>query len=317
MKLTPIFPFEPISTSSFPIGEQWTAQIKWDGVRILSYYDGTESRLFNRKQNERTLQYPELTNPKLYCKADSFILDGEVIALENGKPSFHQVMKRDSLKHLSRIQEAKQRIPIAYMVFDILYCNGSWVIDEPLSKRQSLLEQVLMPGDVVQTVPSYRTIPELFQTAQQHQLEGIVIKDLTSSYPLNGKDKRWQKRKIVQDLIAVVGGVTHRDGVVNALLLGLYDENRRLWYIGHAGTGKVKVSDWNTLTEIARHLKRDAMPFVNRPDRSRDATWIEPQLTVKIQFLEWTKYRTLRQPSIQAFVDTPPLECTWPAGNDV
>lgn len=311
MELTPIVPFEPVADPGIPEGGQWTSQIKWDGVRILAYYDGTGVRLFNRKKNERTLQYPELADPAAYCRAGSFILDGEMIALEEGKVSFHQVMKRDSLKDASRIRESVRTLPVSYMVFDILFCNGAWVNGETLRARQALLEQLVVPGDTVQLVPSYSDIPGLFRVAQQHQLEGIVIKDLNSSCPLNGKDNRWRKKKIYQDLIAVVGGVTHRDGIVNALLLGLYDQQGRLWYIGHAGAGKMKVRDWAALTEIVPRLQMPSMPFAGRPDRYRDATWLEPRLTVKIRFLEWTKYRTLRQPSIQAFVEASPQECTF------
>ncbi|QRG65581.1 hypothetical protein JNE38_18435 [Brevibacillus choshinensis] len=76
MDLTPVFPFEPISTDVFPEGTQWVAQVKWDGVRVLTYYDGQEVRLFNRKQNERTLHYPEIADISSYFHGVSVILDG-------------------------------------------------------------------------------------------------------------------------------------------------------------------------------------------------------------------------------------------------
>lgn len=67
---------------------------------------------------------------------------------------------------------------------------------------------------------------------------------MRKSYLIDGKDNRWQKLKITSDLNAVVGGVTLRQGVVNSLLLGLYDEKGMLYYIGHAGTGKLKKDEW-------------------------------------------------------------------------
>ncbi|MFE4713030.1 DNA ligase [Paenibacillus sp. NPDC056722] len=309
MKLKPVIPFEPILADQLPQGNQWIAQIKWDGVRMLSYYDGNSTELVNRRGNRRTLQYPELADAAAYCKANSVILDGEIIALNGGKPSFHEVMRRDSLRTEATIQAVKRQVPVMYMIFDILYCNGGWLLDQPLHKRQQLLAEILLPHPHVQSVPSYTNPAELFNAAQKGGLEGIVCKEMDSTYALNGKDKRWQKRKIIQDLVAVAGGVTFRDGLVNALLLGLYDDEGKLHYIGHAGAGKLTVQDWRELTRYAHESAAPTMPFAALPQRSKTAFWIMPQLCFKIHFLEWNTSGTLRQPVIQAQVDIPPQDC--------
>lgn len=311
MKLSPVVPFEPIRTEKIPIGEHWISQVKWDGVRMLLYYDGDRVKLVNRKLHDRTMQYPELTNVGGYCLANSIILDGEVIAFEQEKPSFHQVMKRDALRRQNRIDVVKHQIPIAYMIFDILYFNGDWVTGLPLLERQQILEKIIRKNDVIQRVSNHRDAEALFQAVADHGLEGIVLKDLNSSYAINGKDKRWQKKKIRKDLFAVVGGVTFRTGTVNALLLGLYDELGQLWYIGHAGTGKLTKQDWKNLTAVVRNLRITERPFVNTPDRLKNTTWIKPEITVKINFLEWTSNKTLRQPSVQAIVKGAGKQCTF------
>lgn len=76
MKLKPVIPFEPISTETIPTDDGWVTQIKWDGVRMLTYFDGNEVRLVNRRCNDRTLQYPELLDIQTYCTASSVIIDG-------------------------------------------------------------------------------------------------------------------------------------------------------------------------------------------------------------------------------------------------
>lgn len=311
MKLSPIVPFEPIRTETFPTGDQWISQVKWDGVRILVYYDGTKVSLINRKLNNRTLQYPELSMIRDYCSAKSVILDGEVIALENGKPSFHKVMKRDGVRKQDSIQLAKSQVPITYMIFDLLYLNGDWVTDRTLLERQQLLNKIIIESEKVQLVKNHNDAETLFNAVTELDLEGIVIKDINSKYTVNGKDSRWQKKKLIKDLVAVVGGVTFRSGTVNALLLGLYDEQGQLWYIGHAGTGKLTREDWRRITETVQNLKIEQRPFVNLPERNKEAFWIRPELTVKVNFMEWTAAKTLRQPSIQAFVDLPANECTF------
>lgn len=308
--LEPLVPFEPVRTDRIIEGEPWVAQVKWDGVRVLTYYDGNEVRLYNRKKNERTLHYPELTDLASYCKAGSVILDGEVIALDaNGKPSFHEVMRRDGIRRMERVDYMRKAVPITYMIFDVIYCDGEWVYDRKLRERMDILSTIILPGDRVQLVTSHPQGKDLFKAVQRQRLEGIVVKDLNSKYLINGKDSRWQKIKNYKDLIAVIGGVTLRDGVVNAVLLGLYDEKGRLWYIGHAGTGKFKREEWRNLTDRVKPLIVAQRPFVNKPERIKGAVWVKPELTVKVQFINWTEGHTLRQPSIQAFVDVPPEEC--------
>lgn len=312
MRLQPIIPFEPKDVDKIPYGDQWIAQVKWDGVRVLTYYDGEEVRLFNRRLNERTLHYPELSTIKSYCTANSVILDGEIISLgSNGKPSFHEVMRRDAIRRMDRVKEVQKYVPITYMIFDVVYSNGQWLNKRSLKQRIDILSNIIIPGDHVQLVPSHHDAETLFDVIEQQEMEGILIKDLSSKYYINGKNDRWQKKKNYRDITSVLGGVTLRNGIVNAVLLGLYDENGQLWYVGHAGTGKLTQADWRSLTERVHPLVTKERPFVNKPERLKDAIWLIPEITAKIQFAEWTTGHILRQPSIQAFVDTPANECTF------
>jgi len=310
--MNPVVPFEPIRTEIFPQGPEWVGQVKWDGVRILTYWDGQSVKLFNRKKHERTRHYPEISEISAYCQAKSIILDGEVIALgPEGKPSFYEVMRRDGLRRMENVPQAQKAVPVTYMVFDILYLNGEWVTSSPLKERQHLLHSVITPNSNVQLVENFPDVQALYQAVEAQGLEGIVMKDLSSSYRINGKDSRWRKKKCYRDLIAAVGGVTLRNQVVNALLLGLFDENGRFWYIGHAGTGKLSQSDWRNVTERIQPLLQEKMPFVNKPPRAQNAVWLRPEIAVKVQFAEWVDGHMLRQPSIQGFVDVPARQCVF------
>ncbi|MCM3786661.1 DNA ligase [Neobacillus mesonae] len=310
MELKPVIPFEPVRTTTFPAGHSWIAQVKWDGVRMLTYYDGHEVRLVNRKRNDRTLQYPELTQADVYSSASSFIIDGELIAFSEGKPSFHEIMKRDSLRSERSIRQGLKSVPVTYMVFDILYLNGEWVTNRPLSERQQLLAQIIKPQAQVQLVQNFPDGNVLFDAVKAQQLEGVVVKDLTSTYALDGKDSRWQKRKKNGDLYAVIGGVTFRDKIVNSLLLGLYNDHGELEYIGHAGTGRFTVQDWRTLTEKALTMAASSMPFKEVPVRNQGALWIQPEMVVRVTFLEWTPGGTMRHPTIESLAPHIPVaEC--------
>jgi bifunctional non-homologous end joining protein LigD len=310
--MEPIFPFEPIRSSEVPSGENWVHQVKWDGVRILSYFDGSKIKLFNRKKNERTHQYPELITLS-YCKANSFILDGEVIALDaDGKPSFHEVMRRDGIRVMTRVPQASRIVPITYMVFDILLCNGEWVIDRPLHERQQLLANVLIPNENIQLVTSHPDGNSLLEAIRGQDMEGIVSKNLSSIYVLDGKDGKWVKVKNYGDIIAVIGGFRMEGGVVKAVLTGLYDEGK-LIFIGKVGTGKLSSADWRELTKRLIAIEIQDCPFSKSSKEFKNVRWVKPHLTAKIQYSEWRQRegRTMRQPSIQAFVDKPPEECIF------
>lgn len=310
MDLKPIYPFEPISTSILPTGDNWVAQIKWDGVRVLLYFDGSSTKLINRRLNERTLQYPELLDVSTFCKADSVILDGEIIAFDQSKPSFYEVMKRDSLKQTQKIKQTSGQVPVTYMIFDVIFYNGDWMTDRPLQDRQALLNQIIIPQNNVQIVQNFDDGEALFDLMKQNHMEGIVYKDLSSSYRINGKDGRWRKLKVMKDLYAVVGGVTLNHSIVNSLMLGIYTKDREFIYIGHAGTGKLSQRDWAKLTDEVGKIQSDQSPFNNQPERTKDAIWVKPELTVKVEYLEFTSKGTMRHPSIQAVVKRDVNECT-------
>ncbi|MCD9023297.1 DNA ligase [Cohnella silvisoli] len=310
--MKPIIPFEPIRAAHVPEGKQWIYQIKWDGVRILSYYDGTSIKLYNRKKNERTCQFPELTTPD-YCSAQSFILDGEVIALAaDGKPSFHEVMRRDGIRRLERVPLALKEVPITYMIFDVVYFNDEWMNNRSLRERQQLLQDIVIPSPTVQLVASHLEGNTLFDVIRQQSMEGILCKDLNSTYAIDGKDDRWVKVKNYGDVIAVIGGFTLNGGIVNSLLAGLY-ENGKLYFIGKVGTGKLSAADWRELTVTLKSIEVSESPFAIKHPDMRGAYWARPLLTARIQFAEWRiqEGRTMRQPSIQAFVDVLPDECVF------
>jgi bifunctional non-homologous end joining protein LigD len=312
-ELKPLIPFEPTRMDHIPTGAGWLYQVKWDGVRILSYNNGTQTTLFNRKLRERTLHFPELINEP-FIKGNSFITDGEVIALaKDGKPSFHEVMRRDGLRRMERVKEVQKVVPITYMVFDLLYYNGEWLLQRPLTERLELLNQVILPNSSVQPVTSHDQGEALFQVIQQNGMEGIVCKKKNSTYAIDGKDDRWVKIKNYGDVLAVIGGFTLNGGIVNAALLGLHDNEGNLHFIGKVGTGKLSRNDWRELTVHLLRIQAGIRPFVNYHPEMKNAHWVTPTLVVKVQYTEWRIHEghTLRQPSIQSFVDIPPRECKF------
>jgi bifunctional non-homologous end joining protein LigD len=310
--MEPILPMEPVGSDYIPQGPDWIAQVKWDGVRLLTYFDGKQVKLFNRNRNERTHHYPEVADIRPYCRAESVILDGEIIALgADGKPSFHEVMRRDGIRRMEKVAQVMKAVPVTYMIFDVIYKDGNWLDRESLQHRLEILAAMIEPKNHIQLVPSHADGRVLFEIIRQHGMEGIVMKKLQSPYVMGEKKDSWLKIKHYRDLIAAIGGYTLRGGIVNSVLLGLYDAEGKFWYVGHTGTGRLTHQEWRTLTQLLSPITLKERPFVNKPVRHADAYWVKPMFTVKIKYAEWTEGQSLRQPSIQAFLDLPPEQCTF------
>lgn len=230
--------------------------------------------------------------------------------MDSSRPSFHEIMKRDSVRREQSVRLASKQTPVTYMVFDVLYVEGEWVTEKTLAQRQQLLRDIVLPQAYIQLVQNFTDGQALYDVMLKHEMEGIVCKDLNSTYLCDGKDKRWQKKKIFRDLYAVIGGVTLQHRVVNALLLGLYDDSGALLYIGHAGTGAFSRKVWEELTERLRPMIIEHSPFTNEPKRRRDALWVKPEIVVKVEYMEWTHGHTMRHPTLQAIVELSKEECT-------
>lgn len=137
------------------------------------------------------------------------------------------------------------------------------------------------------------------------------MKRKNSVYSIGRKVEDWLKIKNYHDLTAVIGGYTLNGEIVNAVLLGLYDAQGRFNYIGHSGTGKLSRRDWVELTRMLASQQVPLCPFAMAPKSSQGVHWVLPRMTARIQYIEWHKGHSLRQPSIQALTNELPRECVF------
>jgi bifunctional non-homologous end joining protein LigD len=311
----PFKPMEPKVENKPFDSQDFLFQVKWDGVRCLSYiYDDT-IELYNRKLNRRTLQYPEIVDMAKKIFPKQTIIDGEIIAFdEKNKPNFRRVLKRDLVKSNDNIKTLLNNIPVFYMVFDIIYYRGKDLTGVSLNKRLELLEELIpLENKVIKNVESfyYKGI-SLFGAVKNQELEGIVAKKVDSPYLIGEKTDLWKKIKVWKDIVAVIGGWVSKMGEIRSLLLGLYNDNDELYYIGNASSG-VRQSDWLTLQNYFELKRLTESPFINPPRKVKgeEINWIIPEVCVKIEFLEWTEDFSIRNPKVISFIDINPKECRF------
>ncbi len=313
MKLPiPLKPMEPkMADKPFDSAEH-IFQVKWDGVRCLTYSHGGNIQLFNRKLNERTHQYPELVELLQRICPDNTILDGEIIAFdENNKPNFRRVLKRDLIKNTSIIDSLIKKVPIYYMVFDLIYLNGRDLTQTPLIERQKLLQNLILENPLIKIVESFETHGiKLFEGVKNQGLEGIVAKKKSSKYIIGEKTDLWKKIKVWQKINAVIGGWTSKMGEIRSLLVGLYDDKENFYYIGNVSSG-IKYNEWSILQKYFDLKKTNQSPFINPPRKTREEEihWVEPEICLQMEYLEWTEDYRLRHPKVIKFLEINPKEC--------
>jgi bifunctional non-homologous end joining protein LigD len=269
----------------------WLFEIKWDGYRAVAFIIDGNLRLMSRTQNDLTAQFSELSSLPQFIKGHRAILDGEIVALDDeGRPSFSLMQQRTGFQPDKRRLQRREGVPVIYYAFDLLYLDGVDLRRVALEQRKQLLLERIMPDTVIHFSDHYAEKGlDLLEAAKKRGLEGIVAKKRSSAYE-EKRSSNWLKIKITQRQECVIGGYTDPEGsreYFGALVLGLYDQQRRLIHVGQVGTG----FDHKALKEIfarLQPLKTKQNPFYGEIGGLRKVQFVRPKLVAEIKFAEWT-----------------------------
>jgi bifunctional non-homologous end joining protein LigD len=287
--------------------DRWAFEMKWDGVRAVAYVDpraprDAALRLMTRNDREVQATYPELRAVLEAVGGHRAVLDGEVVALDrSGRPSFGQLQARMHVQHPSR--DLLARVPVTYLVFDLLHLDGTSLLAQPYDERRRALLALGLEAERVATPPAFEGDGAAALAASAVQgLEGVLAKRRDSPYLPGRRSPAWVKVKHVRTQEVVVAGWQpgegRREGGIGSLLLGVHDEQGRLVYAGHVGTGFTQ----RALDELAarlRPLARTTSPLADEVPRAqaKNAHWVTPRVVGEVAFSEWTRDRRLRHPS--------------------
>jgi ATP-dependent DNA ligase len=171
-------------------------EIKWDGIRCLAFIEAARIQLQSRQLTDLTVQFPELACLKEL--PGGTVLDGELVALEHGKPSLRAAQQRVFLQNRHRIGWLSRTKPVTYMVFDLPYLNGKSLMASPFCFRrealQQLIERIRRPGVLVpEGVRGHGR--QLFEQVVHLGLEGIMAKRLDGPYLPGRRSPYWLKIK--------------------------------------------------------------------------------------------------------------------------
>lgn len=297
-----IAPMEPILSERVEERENFIHQIKWDGIRGMTWTKDGAIRIFNKSGRERTGFYPEVEKLPLLLKSREVVVDGELVVFEGLRPSFQSVLKRDRLKNRQNVSAYIKQYPVRYLLFDCLVFDGVDIRNLPLSERLDILRRAFTPDENIIITDDFTDGLALFKFTKENDYEGIVSKDQTSAYTSGKKHDSWFKTKNQKALLAVVTGVALKQGFPNSLILGVYDQGN-LIYIGNVASG-LKEGDKKMLSDHINRLKQDQCPFEGFESGS-PAWWFKPVLTCRVRFMEWTSEGVMRHPVLVGFTDLP------------
>ena len=191
--------------------------IKYDGERIIIVKQGEEVFLVNRNGRIKNSIYRELI-ADFKQMPFNFILDSEVITEDN---LFNSLQHRSHLSKEEKIIEAIKKYPIKSMVFDIINLEGKDLRNMPLNERIIILEELFceFKFNKVEMVKYYEDLNALYSFAKSKQLEGIVLKAISSNYE-SRRSSSWLKLKFFK--LADIKAVSYE---INNSGIRVEDEN--------------------------------------------------------------------------------------------
>ena len=286
-----------LPTGDLPEGDSWAYELKLDGYRAIAFKADGRVQLRSRNNKDFNRKYPGVA-AALAELPDETVIDGEIVALdESGRPSFNLLQNYGSSDS-----------PIFYYVFDLLILSGHDVMSEPLGKRRDLLRKHVLPklkDPIRESLQLNAALADVINAVRTQGLEGVVAKNLSSSYEPGRRSGAWRKMRINKGQEFVIGGYTPGPKTFDALIFGYYQDGKLL-YAGRTRNGFTPILR-EQLHKLFPDLKSSECPFANLPekrsgrwglgltaDKMKDCRWLKPELVGQFEYVEWTPDNHLR-----------------------
>lgn len=282
-----------------PEGSKWHHEVKWDGMRVIADVTSGRVRLTSRTEREVSVAFPELlTRAAGLSELEDVLLDGEVVSLRSGRPSFAALAERFNVGDTATAAVLAAQAPVTLMVFDVLRVAGQPVTRMPLSGRRELLEGLSLLTARVQVPPIFTDGADLLDATVDQSLEGIVSKHVDSPYLPGSRSPMW--RKIVHRTTGsyVIGGWRPEKGSdrLGALLVGT-PTAEGLIFRGRIGSGLAGDAG-SSLRGLLKSHKQQHPPFLDPlpSEIASGTTWVTPDVVVDLNYHGLSEGGRLRQP---------------------
>jgi DNA ligase-1 len=286
-------------------GQSLAAEYKLDGERIQVHKGKEKVELFSRRLEKITHHYPDVAEAiQKLIKTNETILEAEVVAINAQTDEFLPFQELMHRRRKYGIKEAVEEYPVVINIFDVLYIDGEDKTSLPYLQRRKLIEKATkgLKNEKVRLVPQAivtktEDLERLMAVAIEHGCEGLMIKQLTSSYRAGARGFAWikLKREYRSDLadtldLVIVGalyGRGRRVGKYGALLLAAYDSKADIFRSTcKVGTGFTDVH----LEHFYKNLEDTRITHRHpRVDTGMQMDlWFEPRIVIEVSASEIT-----------------------------
>ena len=280
-------------------------EFKLDGARVQVHRSGDDVAVYSRALNNVTAAVPEVVEAVRALPAKNLILDGEVISLlPDGRPQPFQVTMRRFGRKLD-VERMRGEFPMTPFWFDLLYLDGSNLLDEPQARRFSALKNIAGDSIIPHTISSDAgRASEFMENALSRGHEGIMAKAVGARYAAGSRGQSWLKVKRARTLdlviLAAEWGHGRRHGKLSNLHLGARDVEKG----GFAMLGKTfkgltdEMLAWQTEALLKLEVSRDGYTVYVRPELVVEIAFNEIQVSSRyasglaLRFARVKRYRT-------------------------
>ncbi len=280
--------------------ENWAAEAKWDGARVLAYLSGGTAILRGRTGQDVTGSYPEVAAALARAAGRrTLILDGELTAFAEDRPSFALLQRR---LHVTRPNPALvAAVPVTFIAFDLLRQANRPLLRSPYAQRRALLDGLALAAEHVSVPPAFPgQAKALTEASRELGLEGVVLKRLASRYQPGHRSGDWLKIRHLAAADVVIGGwlpgTGSRSAIAGSVLAGVPGPSG-LDYLGAVGSGFAH-AELRDLTARLASLEQPDSPFAGPvpTDIARRARWTRPVLSAEVAYAGITPSGRMRHP---------------------
>lgn len=288
--------------------KDWIFEVKWDGTRALCSIND-EATFINRRGVNITYRYPELQITD--SVASPCVLDGEIVVLVQGIPSFSDLQRREHIDDPFKIQVLSTQLPAVYIVFDMLKINDKDLTRTPLLERKRLLQKTVSESERLLICPYIQEKGEdYFKAVTESGFEGVMAKKKDSIYYPGKRSGYWLKIKKTTTADCIIGGYTQgegaRESTFAALLLGV---GCPLEFVGKVGSGFTE-DDLTHLFDLLTQIEIDETPF-SAPVPLDNIHFVKPEYVCEVKYQQITSDNKLRAPVfLRMRYDKNPTECS-------
>ncbi len=282
--------------------KDWIYEIKYDGFRCGIEWTAEKITLWSRNGKDLTFQFPEIVSTCLILQKNiekqlPIFLDGELVILRTPyQANFSSIQTRGRTRSKVKIQQLSKQRPVSFLCFDLLLLNDQTLQSQTLLDRRKQLEQLFKQFTVEQRqlllIHSFKKLNEIEEISFFHQAEGIVAKNIHSTYIEGKRTRQWIKWKNYRTVQGVISGWNLTNDYFDVKL----DKNEELGKIKHG---------------FAQEDKKTLTNFIQANGRKQGTHWyVTPSVCIDINCLD-VKDGEIREPVFRSFrFDLSPTDCT-------